>query len=53
MSIYAVPTRRWEEHRSWLYTGLGIRCASLPQRAVYMIVKSNMFPESMTELRQT
>jgi len=52
MSIYAVPARRWEEDRSWLYTGLAIRCASLPQRAVYIEPsKSNVFP--MTELRQT
>jgi len=52
MSIYAVPARRWEEDRSWLYTGLAIRCASLPQRAVYIeSSKSNVFP--MTELRQT
>lgn len=27
MSIYAVPARRWEEDRSWLYTGLAIRFA--------------------------
>jgi len=26
MSIYAVPARRWEEDRSWLYTGLAARC---------------------------
>jgi hypothetical protein len=38
MSIYAVPTRRWEEGRSWLYTGLAIRIATdlnlhlLPQK---------------------
>lgn len=25
MSVYAVPARRWEEDRSWLYTGLAIR----------------------------
>ena len=25
MSTYAVPARRWEEDRSWLYTGLAIR----------------------------
>ena len=25
MSIYAVPARRWEEDRSWLYTGLAVR----------------------------
>jgi hypothetical protein len=25
MSIYAVPTRHWEDDRSWLYTGLAIR----------------------------
>ncbi|KAJ4490612.1 putative fungal-specific transcription factor [Lentinula aciculospora] len=25
MSIYAVPAKRWEEDRSWLYTGLAIR----------------------------
>ena len=28
MSIYGVPARRWEEDRSWLYTGLAIRCAT-------------------------
>ncbi|KAM6490759.1 hypothetical protein JOM56_013722 [Amanita muscaria] len=28
MSIYAVPARRWEEDRSWLYTGLAIRLAT-------------------------
>ncbi|KAF8966133.1 fungal-specific transcription factor domain-containing protein [Flammula alnicola] len=28
MSIYAVPARRWEEDRSWLYTGLAIRIAT-------------------------
>jgi hypothetical protein len=27
MSIYAVPARKWEEDRSWLYTGLAIRLA--------------------------
>ena len=52
LSIYAVPARRWEEDRSWLYTGLAIRYASFPQRAVYIeSSKSNVFP--MTELRQT
>ena len=25
MSVYAVPAKRWEEDRSWLYTGLAIR----------------------------
>lgn len=25
MSIYVVPARRWEEDRSWLYTGLAVR----------------------------
>lgn len=29
LSIYSVPARRWEEDRSWLYTGLAIRCARL------------------------
>lgn len=28
MSIYAMPARRWEEDRSWLYTGLAIRIAT-------------------------
>lgn len=28
MSIYAVPARRWEEDRSWLYTGLAARYAT-------------------------
>lgn len=31
MSIYGVPARRWEEDRSWLYTGLAIRCDGLSQ----------------------
>lgn len=26
LSTYAVPARRWEEDRSWLYIGLAIRC---------------------------
>lgn len=25
LSTYAVPARRWEEDRSWLYIGLAIR----------------------------
>lgn len=25
LSIYSVPAKRWEEDRSWLYTGLAIR----------------------------
>ena len=29
MSIYAVPARRWEEDRSWLYAGLATRYSSL------------------------
>ncbi|KAI0795864.1 hypothetical protein C8Q75DRAFT_744153 [Abortiporus biennis] len=28
MSIYAVPARRWEDDRSWLYTGLATRIAT-------------------------
>ncbi|KAG0696615.1 fungal-specific transcription factor domain-containing protein [Suillus ampliporus] len=28
MSIYAVPARKWEEDRSWLYTGLAARIAT-------------------------
>lgn len=28
MSLYTVPARRWEEDRSWLYTGLAIRIAT-------------------------
>jgi hypothetical protein len=28
MSIYAQPAKRWEEDRSWLYTGLAIRIAT-------------------------
>ncbi|KAI9460101.1 hypothetical protein F5148DRAFT_983349, partial [Russula earlei] len=27
LSIYAVPARWWEEHCSWLYTGLAIQIA--------------------------
>ena len=29
LSIYSVPARRWEEDRSWLFTGLAIRFAHL------------------------
>lgn len=29
MATYAVPARRWEEDRSWLYTGLAIRYVSI------------------------
>ncbi|KAF8198312.1 hypothetical protein K438DRAFT_1584084 [Mycena galopus ATCC 62051] len=28
LSIYPVPARKWEEDRSWLYTGLAIRIAT-------------------------
>jgi hypothetical protein len=28
MSAYAVPARKWEEDRSWLYAGLAIRLAT-------------------------
>ncbi|KAJ7660324.1 hypothetical protein DFH06DRAFT_393736 [Mycena polygramma] len=28
MSIYSVPSRKWEEDRSWLYVGLAIRLAT-------------------------
>lgn len=48
MSIYAVPARRWEEDRSWLYTGLAIRF-------VYSInfVVSARFAELLPGLPQT
>ena len=42
MSIYGVPARRWEEDRSWLYTGLAIRCASFSQSVSVSMVKSNV-----------
>ena len=29
MAVYAVPAKRWEEDRSWLYTGLAIRYVRL------------------------
>lgn len=29
LSIYSVPAKRWEEDRSWLYTGLAIRLVAL------------------------
>ena len=35
MSIYAVPARRWEEDRSWLYTGLAIRYVFWPPVALF------------------
>ncbi|KAF8631666.1 hypothetical protein AX17_005067 [Amanita inopinata Kibby_2008] len=28
MTVYAVPARRWEEDRTWLYAGLAIRIAT-------------------------
>lgn len=28
MSVWGVPAKRWEEDRSWLYTGLAIRIAT-------------------------
>lgn len=40
MSIYAVPARRWEEDRSWLYTGLAIRYVHLHLWVQYAIVKA-------------
>lgn len=39
MSIYAVPARRWEEDRSWLFTGLAIRCVHLLLWVQYTIGK--------------
>lgn len=32
LSTYAVPARRWEEDRSWLYIGLAIRSAATRPR---------------------
>ena len=51
MSIYAVPARRWEEDRSWLYTGLAIRCVNFAQSAVSKCSESNVI--HTLELRQT
>ena len=36
MSIYAVPARRWEEDRSWLYTGLAIRYGFVLHDCLFM-----------------
>ena len=41
LSIYSVPARRWEEDRSWLYTGLAIRCACFSHRELF---NSNVVP---------
>lgn len=38
MSIYAVPARRWEEDRSWLYIGLAIRCVTF---LLFILLKTN------------
>jgi hypothetical protein len=40
MTIYAVPARRREEDKSWLYTGLAARCAiyTLPSFLELIIV---------------
>lgn len=45
MSIYAVPARRWEEDRSWLYAGLAIRFAFLVPAIVTSLI-------NFSELRQ-
>ena len=31
LSTYAVPARRWEEDRSWLYIGLAIRSVAMTE----------------------
>ncbi|KAF8659280.1 hypothetical protein AX16_001855 [Volvariella volvacea WC 439] len=48
MSIYAVPARRWEEDRSWLYTGLAIRIAT--DLNLHQI--SNIKPQSEKQERE-
>ena len=48
MSIYAVPARRWEEDRSWLYTGLAIRYVIRVLVALY----ANRLINMSTVLRQ-
>jgi hypothetical protein len=50
MSIYAVPARRWEEDRSWLYTGLAIRC--VPQSGADKGLES-LTRSATSELRRT
>jgi hypothetical protein len=37
MSVYAVPARRWEEDRSWLYAGLAIRCVAHPFESLLVV----------------
>ncbi|KAF7373049.1 hypothetical protein MSAN_00512400 [Mycena sanguinolenta] len=44
LSVYAVPTRKWEEDCSWLYTGLAIRLATdlnLHQAPIDVAINSN------------
>ncbi|VDB86073.1 unnamed protein product [Peniophora sp. CBMAI 1063] len=48
MSIYAVPARRWEEDRSWLYTGLAIRIATDLNLHMY----SSRKPKNEAEARE-
>ena len=44
LSIYSVPARRWEEDRSWLYTGLAIRYAHIFFKMHQEVVDSNEVP---------
>lgn len=49
MSIYAVPARRWEEDKSWLYTGLAARYAKIPS-STYIRIRASLLTSG---LRQT
>jgi len=61
MSIYAVPARRWEEDRSWLYTGLAIRYVSsvhlpsvlIPLAVLQQISTFIMYPPLSPSMRRT
>ncbi|KAH9914369.1 uncharacterized protein BXZ73DRAFT_55048 [Epithele typhae] len=48
MSLYGVPARRWEEDRSWLYTGLAIRIAT----DLNLHVVSNVKPRTEKQERE-
>lgn len=53
MSYYAVPAKRWEEDRSWLYTGLAIRLATDLNLHQVSTVKSNTEKAAREVLNRT
>ncbi|KAI9454325.1 hypothetical protein F5148DRAFT_430858 [Russula earlei] len=53
LSIYAVPARRWEEDRSWLYTCLAIRVATDLNLHILHSKKPTMEQQELEMLNRT